>query len=111
MADFDAIGKSRTFSARRRGWTTSASAHEVDHQQQTARGTQETNLPQTSQARRLEQSTYARLNYDREDKEMMLELLDPQTGEILRKVPGKNLSEVTIRGVIGAVRANTKARP
>ena len=40
-----------------------------------------------------QRSAHARLNYDEETKEVFIEILDPQTGEVLQRFPAEELPD------------------
>ncbi len=55
-----------------------------------------------SQAQRVElpsRAFQARLNYDQDAKEVVIEILDPQTGEVLTRLPAEQLPD-DIRALI-----------
>lgn len=57
------------------------------------------------QAKRVETPTRAysaRLNYDEDEKEVIIEILDPQTGDVLQRFPAKELPD-DLRAAVGGV--------
>ncbi len=48
---------------------------------------------QVKRAERQAKPAHARLQYDEETKEVFIEILDPQTGEVLQRFPAEELPE------------------
>lgn len=68
-----------------------------------AEKTQETEKqPQAKRTIAEPRSAHARLNYDEETKEVFVEILDPQTGDVLQRFPAEELPE-RIRAAGGEV--------
>lgn len=100
MTSLESIASSSQIGPPRREAPTVTRAPAPDEQAPVERGTQ-TEL--RSRAQRVEAPTHAfqaRLNYDRVADEVIVEILNPNTGDVLRRLPAEELPE-DIRNLVG----------
>lgn len=105
MTSLEAIGSSHQAVSLRRDAKPVARAPETEREQPVEKDgkTEETaKQPQAERAKPEPRGAHARLNYDQETKEVFVEILDPQTGEVLQRFPAEELPD-NIRASVGDV--------
>ena len=103
MSSLEAIGNSHQVGSLRGGETPVGQVQEPESGQPVEKGERAAKRPQ---AQRVELSTrafHARLNYDRDAEEVVVEILNPQTGDVLQRLPAEELSD-DILALVSAAR-------
>ena len=93
MPSLEAIGSSHQTGTLRSGDTPVVRALEPDSEQPVDKGER---AQIRSQAQRVElpsRAFQARLNYDGEAEEVVVEILDPETGDVLQRLPAEKLPD------------------
>ncbi len=93
MTNLDAIGNSHQTSSFRGHETPVVRAQAPESEQPVEKGEK---AEKRSQAQRVELPTRAfsaRLNYDQDSEEVIIEILDPQTGDVLQRFPAEELPD------------------
>ena len=99
MASLEAIGSSHQTGSLRGDEVPVVRLQEPESEQPVKKGER---AQKRSQAQRVElpsRAFQARLNYDQDAKEVVIEILDPQTGEVLTRLPAEQLPD-DIRALI-----------
>ena len=100
MPSLEAIGNSHQTDSLRRDATPVVREKEPESEQPVEKGEE---IDQRPQAQRVEAPTRAftaRLNYDEAAEEVVVEILDPETGDVLQRFPAEELPE-NLRASVG----------
>lgn len=93
MSSLDAIGSSPQTGSLRGDEAAVVRLPEPDSEQPVEKGA---NTETRSQAQRVELPTrafQARLNYDQDSEDVIVEILDPDTGDVLQRLPAEDLPD------------------
>ena len=100
MPNLEAIGSSHQIGTLRSGETPVVRVQEPDSEQPVDKGERAEKRSQQVQRVELPSRAFqARLNYDNEAEEVVVEILDPETGDVLQQFPAKELPD-DIRALI-----------
>ena len=93
MTSLEAIGYSHQAGSARRSETLVIRGQEPDSGQPIEKSDKTENPPQAQPVELSTRAVHARLSYDQDSKEVIIEILDPQSGDVLRRFPAEELPD------------------
>ena len=93
MTNLEAIGSSHQVGSPRGDETPVVRAPEHQSEQPVEKGERAEKRPQAQRVELPTQTFHARLNYDESTDEVVVEILNPQTGDVLTRLPAKDLPD------------------
>jgi len=102
MSSLEAIGSSTQTSSIRGEAAPVVRTQEPERKEPVEKGEKAEKQPQAKRGELPTRSAHARLNYDEDKKEVFVEILDPQTGDVLQRFPAEELPD-NIRAAVGNV--------
>ncbi len=93
MTNLAAIGNTHQTGSLRGDDTPVVRVQQPEVEQPVEKGERAEKRPQAQRVELPTRAFQARLNYDREAEEVIIEILDPQTGEVLTRLPAKELPD------------------
>ncbi len=93
MANLEAIGNSHQVGSRRGDETPVVRVQEPESEKPVEKGEAAEKRPQAKRVELPTRGFHARLNYDRDTDEVVVEILNPKTGEVLTRIPAEELPD------------------
>ena len=93
MTSLETVGSSHQVGSPRGDAAPVVRAPELQSEQPVEKGERAEKRPQAQRVELPTRAFHARLGYDRETEEVVVEILDPQTGDVLTRLPAKELPD------------------
>ncbi len=93
MTSLDVIGNSQQAASPRASETPVVRAQEPESGQPVDRNERAAQSAQTPRVELPARAFQARLNYDRDAEEVVVEILNPETGDVLQRIPAEELPD------------------
>ncbi|NNE82913.1 MAG: hypothetical protein HKN28_02980 [Alphaproteobacteria bacterium] len=93
MTSLEAFGNFHKIGAVRTNETPVIRSQEPKSDQAIEKGKKEENQPQEQRIELPTKAIHARLNYDQDADEVIVEILNPQTGDVLQRFPAEELPD------------------
>jgi len=100
MANLEAIGSPTPPDSLRRDTVPVVRAHAPGSTQPVDKGEDAEKRPQAQRVEAPTRSYTARLNYDEAEEEVIIEILDPDTGDVIQRFPAEQIPE-SLRASVG----------
>lgn len=100
MSSLDAIGNPQQAGSIRGELTPEVRVQEPETEEPVEKSEKPEKRPQAERVELPPRAAHARLNYDEESEEVFVEILDPQTGDVLQRFPAEELPD-DIRASVG----------
>ncbi len=101
MASLESIGNTHQITSPRGDDTPVVRSQEPAGEKPVEKGERAEKRPQAQRVELPTRSFQARLNYDRDADEVVVEILNPQTGDVLTRIPAEELPD-DIRSLVSA---------